>query len=48
MQFKALKVVSWVDTNLRPLSWRIIVMKEMKLLLKHTKSVPSISRSLII
>jgi hypothetical protein len=35
MQVKAEKVVSWIDTNLPPLSWRIIVMKQMKLLLKH-------------
>lgn len=35
MQVKADKVVSWVDNNLPPLTWRIIVMKQMKLLLKH-------------
>ena len=35
MQVKAEKVVSWIDANLPPLSWRIIVMKQMKLLLKH-------------
>ena len=45
MQIKALKVVTWVDTNLPPLSWRIIVMKEMKLLLKHKISPAKIDES---
>lgn len=35
MQVKAEVVIRWVDENLPPLSWRIIVMKQMKLLLKH-------------
>lgn len=35
MQVKAEIVINWIDQNLPPLSWRIIVMKQMKLLLKH-------------
>jgi hypothetical protein len=35
MQVKAATLINWVDLNLPPLSWRIIVMKQMKLLLKH-------------
>ena len=45
MQVKALKVVSWVDTNLPPLSWRIIVMKQMKLLLKNKISPAKIDEN---
>jgi len=45
MQVKAEKVVSWIDTNLPPLSWRIIVMKQMKLLLKHKISPAKIDGS---
>jgi hypothetical protein len=45
MQVKALKVVSWVDANLPPLSWRIIVMKQMKLLLKHKIAPASIDEN---
>lgn len=43
MQIKAEKVIQWVDLNLPPLSWRIIVMKQMKLLLKHKISPASIN-----
>ena len=45
MQVKAEKVVSWIDANLPPLSWRIFVMKQMKLLLKHKISPASIDGS---
>lgn len=43
MQVKAESVIKWVDQNLPPLSWRIIVMKEMKLMLKHKISPASIN-----
>jgi len=45
MQVKADKVITWIDTNLPPLSWRIIVMKQMKLLLKHKISPAKIDDS---
>lgn len=45
MQVKAEKVVSWIDANLPPLSWRIFVMKQMKLLLKHKISPANIDGS---
>lgn len=35
MQVKAETIINWIDQNLPPLSWRIIVMKQMKLLLKY-------------
>jgi hypothetical protein len=45
MQIKAEKVVSWIDTNLPPLSWRIIAMKQIKVLLKHKISPTKIDSS---
>jgi hypothetical protein len=42
MNIKAETVIQWMDLNLPPLSWRIIVMKQMKLLLKHKISPASI------
>ena len=42
MKIKADAVIQWVDKNLPPLSWRIIVMKQMKLLLKHKISPANI------
>jgi hypothetical protein len=38
MNVPAIKVMKWVDTNCPPLSWRILVMKEMKLLLANKVS----------
>jgi hypothetical protein len=35
MRVKAGTIIGWVDTNLPPLTWRIIAMKQMKILLKH-------------
>ena len=43
MQVKAEVVIKWADANLPPLSWRIIAMKQMKLLLKHKISPASIN-----
>ena len=43
MQVKAENVIKWVDDNLPPLSWRIIAMKQMKLLLKHKISPANIN-----
>jgi hypothetical protein len=43
MQVKAESVIKWVDDNLPPLSWRIIAMKQMKLLLKHKISPANIT-----
>jgi hypothetical protein len=40
MQVKAKSVVDWVEENLPPLSWQIIVMQNMKLFIKH-KTPPS-------
>ena len=45
MQVKAQTVVGWVDSNLPPLSWRIIVMKQMKLMLKHKISPAKIDEN---
>ena len=45
MQVKAQTVVGWIDTNLPPLSWRIIVMKQMKLMLKHKISPANINEN---
>lgn len=47
MQTKAENVIKWVDNNLPPLSWRIIVMKQMKLLLKHKISPTKIDATTI-
>jgi hypothetical protein len=35
MDVKAKSVVEWVESNLPPLSWQIIVMQNMKVFLKH-------------
>ena len=35
MAVKASIIINWVDTNLPPLTWRIVVMKQMKLLMTH-------------
>jgi hypothetical protein len=43
MQVKAEKVISWMDSNLPPLSWRVISIKQMKLLLKHNISPTAIN-----
>jgi len=43
MHTKAEVIINWVDANLPPLSWRIIAMKQMKLLLKHKISPASIN-----
>lgn len=45
MQVKAEVVINWIELNLPPLSWRIIVMKQMKLLLKHKISPAKIDGS---
>ena len=45
MQVKAETIINWMDANLPPLSWRIIVMKQMKLLLKHKISPAKIDGS---
>jgi len=43
MQIKAEVIINWVDLHLPPLSWRIIAMKQMKLLLKHKISPANIN-----
>jgi hypothetical protein len=35
MEIQAVKVIGWIDTNLPPLSWRIISMKIFKLLFEQ-------------
>lgn len=35
MSIKASKVIGWIDTNLPPLTWRILAMKQMKLMMSH-------------
>jgi len=40
MEIRAKALVEWVDQNLPPLSWQIIVMQNMKVFLKH-KVAPS-------
>ena len=40
MEVRAKTVVDWVNQNLPPLSWKIIVMQNMKLFIKH-KVAPS-------
>jgi hypothetical protein len=35
MDVQAEKVVNWIDSNLPPLSWRIIAMKQIKLLISN-------------
>jgi hypothetical protein len=47
MSVNAEKVIQWMDLNLPPLSWRIIVMKQMKLLLKHKISPTAIDKNTI-
>jgi hypothetical protein len=38
MEVRAKLVVEWVEQNLPPLSWQIIVMQNMKIFLKHKVS----------
>jgi hypothetical protein len=40
VQVKARAIMDWVDENLPPLSWQIIVMQNMKTFMKH-KVAPS-------
>ena len=47
MSANAEKVIQWIDGNLPPLSWRIIVMKQMKVLLKHKISPANIDKTTI-
>lgn len=47
MQVKAEVVIKWSDANLPPLSWRIIAMKQMKLLLKHKISPAAINNETV-
>jgi hypothetical protein len=35
MQVRAKAIVNWVEHNLPPLSWQIIVMQNMKMFIKH-------------
>jgi len=35
MEVQAIKVMSWVNANLPPLSWNIIVMQNMKVFMKY-------------
>jgi hypothetical protein len=35
MEMRAKVVVDWVNDNLPPLSWKIIIMQNMKLFIKH-------------
>jgi hypothetical protein len=43
MQVKAETVIGWMDSNLPPLSWRVISIKLMKLMLKNNVSPTSIN-----
>jgi hypothetical protein len=40
VEVRAKAIVNWVEENLPPLSWQIIVMQNMKVFLKH-KVAPS-------
>lgn len=40
MEVRAKAIIDWVDENLPPLSWQIIVMQNMKVFVKH-KIAPS-------
>jgi hypothetical protein len=40
VEVRAKAIVSWVEANLPPLSWQIIVMQNMKVFIKH-KVAPS-------
>lgn len=45
MQAKAETVISWIDANLPPLSWRLIAIKNMKLFVDHNVSSTKIESS---
>ena len=40
MEVRAKAIINWVEENLPPLSWQIIVMQNMKIFVKH-KVTPS-------
>jgi hypothetical protein len=42
MRVKAEAIINWIDLNLPPLAWRIIAMKQMKVLLKYKISPANI------